>query len=217
MPLRTSRASSSLDTAARPKSMMRTSPPASIMMLAGLKSRCSTPFACAAASPAHSFRAISIPLSTGSRPMRFSSAARSSPSTYSIDRRARRAPRRCRRRGTRWDARAAAPAALRCAAADARARPTAAPEEFERHRLAELEVVRAVDLAHAAAAERRDDPEAVGEHRTRPKAALDAVGGQRAAAFRTELGGRAERCATGWAHRGGLLRPSGARPAIRHR
>ena len=42
--------------------MMRTSPWPSIMMLAGLKSRCSTPFACAAARPAHSLRAISIAL-----------------------------------------------------------------------------------------------------------------------------------------------------------
>ena len=59
---------------------------ASSITLAGLRSRCSTPLSCAAARPAQICRAISSALSGGSRPMRRSSAARSSPSTYSIDR-----------------------------------------------------------------------------------------------------------------------------------
>ena len=44
--------------AARPKSVMRTSPLPSIITLAGLRSRCSTPRSCAAASPAQSWRAM---------------------------------------------------------------------------------------------------------------------------------------------------------------
>ena len=55
---------------ARPKSMMRTRPRPSSMMLAGLRSRCSTPRACASPMPAHSWRATSRPFSRGSRPMR---------------------------------------------------------------------------------------------------------------------------------------------------
>ena len=42
----------------------------SSMMFAGFKSRCRTPRSCAAASPAQICRAISRPLSSGSRPMR---------------------------------------------------------------------------------------------------------------------------------------------------
>ena len=38
-------------------------------------------------------------------------------------------------------------------------------QELQRDRLAELEVVGAVDLAHAAAAEQADDPVALREHR----------------------------------------------------
>ena len=45
---------------ARPKSVMRTRPSASSMMLAGLRSRCSTPQSCAAARPAQIWRAISV-------------------------------------------------------------------------------------------------------------------------------------------------------------
>ena len=43
------------------------------------------PFVCAAARPAHSFRAISVALSAGRRPMRRNRLPRSSPSTYSIE------------------------------------------------------------------------------------------------------------------------------------
>ena len=63
-----------------PKSVIRTSPWSSISTLAGLRSRCSTPCACAAARPAHSCRPMSTTFSEGSRPTRRSSAARSSPS-----------------------------------------------------------------------------------------------------------------------------------------
>ena len=71
---------------ARPKSVIFARPRPSIITLAGLRSRCSTPSSCAAARPAQSCRAISTALSSGSRPMRRSSDARSSPSTYSIER-----------------------------------------------------------------------------------------------------------------------------------
>ena len=40
-------------------------------------------------------------------------------------------------------------------------------QELQRDRLAELQVVGAVDLAHAAAAEQADDPVALGEDRSR--------------------------------------------------
>ena len=63
-----------------PKSVIRTSPSSSMSTFAGLRSRCRTPCACAAARPAHSWRAMSTTFSDGSRPTRRSSAARSSPS-----------------------------------------------------------------------------------------------------------------------------------------
>ena len=44
-------------------------------------------------------------------------------------------------------------------------------QELEGDRLSELEVVGAVDLAHAAAPERRDDAEAAGEDGARREAA----------------------------------------------
>ncbi len=43
-------------------------------------------------------------------------------------------------------------------------------QELQRHRLAELEIVGPVDLAHAAAAEQADDPVAPGDHRARKEA-----------------------------------------------
>src|SRR5207248_3459967 len=42
-------------------------------------------------------------------------------------------------------------------------------EELERDRLPEFQVVRAVNLPHTSAAKERDDPIAVGEHRTGSK------------------------------------------------
>ena len=49
---------------------MRTSPFPSSITFAGFRSRCSTPFSCAAATPAHSCRAICTALSGGIRPNR---------------------------------------------------------------------------------------------------------------------------------------------------
>ena len=89
------------------------------MTLAGFRSRWSTPRSCAAASPAQICRAISSARSSGNRPMRRSSDARSSPSTYSIERKCGRRSRRCRTRGRRSGARPAAPCALRCGTARA--------------------------------------------------------------------------------------------------
>ena len=71
---------------ARPKSVIRTLPRPSIMMLDGLRSRCTTPFSCAAYRPPHIWRANSTPLSVESRPIRRRRLARSSPSTNSIER-----------------------------------------------------------------------------------------------------------------------------------
>ena len=53
---------------AMPKSVMRTLPSPSIITLAGLRSRCRTPRSCAAATPAHSCRAIWTALSCGMPP-----------------------------------------------------------------------------------------------------------------------------------------------------
>ena len=47
-----------------------------------------------------------------------------------------------------------------------------AREKLQRDRLADLEIVGAIDLAHAAAAEPRDDAEPVGEQRAGTKAPL---------------------------------------------
>ena len=55
------------------------------MMFCGFRSRWITPRSCAAARPAQSLRAVSSALSAGRRPMRVSSDARSSPSTYSME------------------------------------------------------------------------------------------------------------------------------------
>ena len=75
-------------------------------------------------------------------------------------------------------------------------------KELERHGLPELEVVGAVHLAHPAAPERRDDAEPAGEQRPGAKAPFDAVGSQRAAAFRTEPWRAGQRGAARWTHRG---------------
>jgi hypothetical protein len=68
----------------RPKSVMRALPRPSIITFAGFRSRCTKPRSCAAASPAQRSRASASALSGGRRPMRRSSDARSSPSTYSM-------------------------------------------------------------------------------------------------------------------------------------
>ena len=54
-----------------------------------------------------------------------------------------------------------------------RVRRPASRQELERHRLAELQVVGAVDLAHAAAAEQPADAIASRQHRARDEPAVD--------------------------------------------
>ena len=65
---------------AMPKSMIIASPSVSTMMLAGFRSRWTTPAACAAASPDIIDRAMRRVVSTGSFPSRLRMEARSSPS-----------------------------------------------------------------------------------------------------------------------------------------
>ncbi len=76
-----------------------------------------------------------------------------------------RPPRRCRRRGRRWGARPGGRSAPRrgTGRAAAGSSATAARQELQRDGLPEREVVGAVDLAHAAAAEEADDAVALGQ------------------------------------------------------
>ena len=144
------------DAPARPKSVMRTCPSPSSMTLAGLRSRWTTPRSCAAARPAQIWRAISSARSSGKRPMRRSSEARSSPSTYSIERNVRAVD--------LVDVVDAADVGMRHLPGHAdfgvqlrqpgRIAVDVGRQELQRDRLAELEIVGAIDLAHAAAAER---------------------------------------------------------------
>jgi hypothetical protein len=76
----------SSDRPASPKSVTLTFPFSSIITFEGLRSRWMTPASCAAASPAHNCRAISVALSAGRRPKRLMTEESSSPRTYSIER-----------------------------------------------------------------------------------------------------------------------------------
>ena len=67
-----------------PKSMISASPSAPSMMLAGLRSRWTTPASCAATSPDTTERATRITVATWSFPSLLSSVARSMPSTNDI-------------------------------------------------------------------------------------------------------------------------------------
>ncbi len=67
-----------------PKSMIIASSSTPIMMLAGFKSRWTTPALCASTRPETTARAMRITFCTGSRPSRFKIVARSAPSTYGI-------------------------------------------------------------------------------------------------------------------------------------
>ena len=155
---------------AMPKSVMRTLPSPSIITLAGFRSRCSTPRSCAAAMPAQSCRASSIALSCGIRPMRRSSEARSSPSMYSMVRK-RRPPRFAEI--VEADDVLVRDLARRCAArcgtapACCGSPPTPFGQELQRDRLIERQVVGAIDLAHAAATEQRDQAIAAGDDGSR--------------------------------------------------
>ena len=138
---------------------MRACPRPSIITFAGLRSRCSTPRSCAAASPAHSWRATSSALAGGSRPMRRSSDARSSPSMYSIVRKTRPCD------FTHVVDAADVGMGDRARAAHLREQPFAGErvvfearrKELQRHWLTEPKIVGPVHLAHPAAAEQRDD------------------------------------------------------------
>ena len=66
---------------ATPKSITRPSPSALTMMLAGLRSRCTTPASCAASRPDTTLRASFMTRGTLSLPSRLRMVARSSPST----------------------------------------------------------------------------------------------------------------------------------------
>ena len=172
---------------ARPKSMISTSPRPSSMMLAGFRSRCSTPLSCAAASPAQILRAISSALSEGRRPMRRSSDDRSSPSTYSIERKTLALG--------LADVVHAADVGMRDPARDAHFVAEALErrsssvcgfgQELQRDGLAQPEVVGAIDLAHAAAAQQRDHAIAFGDDQARRIAALIARGVRRRPRNRT--------------------------------
>ena len=156
---------SSVAATASPKSVMRTRPRPSIMTLAGFRSRCSTPRSCAAASPAQSCRAISSALSFGE----IADALQQRRQVLAVDVLHRQevlpvdladvvdaADVRMRELPRDADFGEEALAADRIARQRAR-------QELQRDRLSELEVVGAVDLAHAAAAEQADDAVAVGE------------------------------------------------------
>ena len=111
--------------------------------------------------------------------------------TPSTGRCARR-PRRCRRRGRRSDATPAAPCALRCGSCVSRAGIAidVGRQELERDRLSELQIVGAIDLAHAAAPQASDDAIAAAEQRARLEAAVvDRAG--RGRASRLDALGRA--------------------------
>ena len=160
--------------AARPKSMMTTSPRLFIMMFCGLRSRWITPRSWAAASPAQSLRAVSRALSAGRRPMRVS------------------------RRGEVFavhvlhgDERHALDFADIVHAADVGMRHQARHahfaveafqqalvargllgQEFQGDGLAEREIGGAIDFAHAAAAQQRDDAIASAKQGAGKKAAF---------------------------------------------
>ena len=69
---------------AMPKSMISAVPSACSMMFAGLRSRWTTPTACAAASPDATERAMCSTLGIGRRASSRTAVARSTPSTYDI-------------------------------------------------------------------------------------------------------------------------------------
>ena len=171
---------------ARPKSVMRIRPLPSSMMFAGFRSRWTTPRSCAAASPAQICRASSIARSCGKRPMRRSSDDEIL--AVHVFHRQERVPVEFADvvdAADVRDATPAAPSALRCAAASAardRDRPIPG-RNFSATGCPSLQIVGAVDLAHAAFAEASDDAVAVVEERAgREAAVVDRVGARQPAA-----------------------------------
>ena len=157
---------------ANPKSVISTWPRPSSMMLAGFRSRCSTPLSWAAARPAHSRRAISSALSPGRRPMRRSSERRSSPSTYSIERNVDAVhfadvvhAAHIRMRDLPGDAHLGVEPVQQIA----RGRRG---QKLERHGLVQLQIVGAIDLAHPALADESQNAVAFGEDGADRKAAF---------------------------------------------
>ena len=145
---------------AMPKSVMRTSPLPSSITLAGFRSRCSTPRSCAAATPAHSCRAICDRL-VRRHPAETPQRRRQ---VLAVDVLHRQEP------AAVGVAQVVEPAdvLVRHLARHAQlvvelrepgvARRHAVGQELQRDRLVERQVVGAVHLAHAAAAEQRHQP-----------------------------------------------------------
>ena len=154
-----------------PKSAMRTSPFPSSITFAGFRSRCSTPFSCAAAIPAHSCRAICTALSGGIRPKRRSDEDRSSPSTYSIVRKRRpsASPRSYNRQTFLCDTCRATRSSLWNCAIRRSVAATPSGRNFSATGWSERQVVGAVHLAHAAAAQQGHQPVATSHDCARRK------------------------------------------------
>ena len=144
---------------ASPKSLMRTCPRPSIMMLAGFRSRCSTPTLCAAVRPAQSWRAIWSAFSSAGRPMRLSRDCRFSPSMYSIEKKwcPSTSPVSYTRHTLQCDTcratRTSPPQTLQ----RSRVRSHVRRQELQRDRNAELHVIGAVYLPHPPAPQHLDD------------------------------------------------------------
>ena len=152
---------------------MRTRPRPSSITLAGLRSRCRTPRSCAAARPAQIWRAMSSALSAGRRPMRRQQRRE----VLAVDV-LHREEMPTRVSDDLADVEHAAHVRVRDLARDADfgqkslrtgadRRRGARGRNFSATGSTELEVVRAVHLAHAAATEQTDDAVAAGEHRPR--------------------------------------------------
>ena len=144
------------------------------MMLAGFKSRCSTPRSCAA----RESRA-ELPRELEGLVLRQAAdAAQQRREVLAVDvlHRQEVQPfdhRRCRRRGRRWDGRPGARCAPRCGTAPSAASlRCAGGKELERDRLVEGQIVGAVDLAHPALPEQAEDAVAAREHGAGGKAAF---------------------------------------------
>ena len=151
-------------------------------------------------------RAISSALSGGrhrsARAARARFRRRCTPSTETARHRARR----CRTRGRRSGATPAAPFALPRAIDPASSRRQGRGEELQRDRGAQLEIVRAVDDAHAAATEQADHPVAATEHGAGREGSAEGVN------VRDDSGQRQE---SGWEPRRVLVRRSRTSAAAR--
>ena len=146
---------------------MRTRPSASSMMLAGLRSRCSTP-SCAAARPAQIWRAISVAALPEA-----ADALQQPGQIFAVD----QLHRQEHAAVVLADVVDAADVAVRHLARDAhlvvelgeplRILGNGRRQELQRDGLAEPQILGTVDLAHAATADQPEDAVALGEQRTR--------------------------------------------------